>query len=84
LDERCIVCCGDVKCWRHAYTGGSVVILEKASCAMAEEVSCGVIVLGIRSGNKRAGGGADATQATQSKKKNKKKPRNFIKNNNPN
>ena len=64
LDERCIVCCGDVKCWRHAYTGRSVVILEKASCATTEEVSGGVIVLGITSRNISAGGGSDATQST--------------------
>jgi hypothetical protein len=75
LDERCIVYCGDVKCWRHAYTGGRVVILEKAGCAKAAEVSGGVIGLGIRSG---AGGGPDATQASQAKKKKKKKPTNFI------
>jgi hypothetical protein len=84
LDERCIVCCGDVKCWRHAYTGGSVVILEKAGCATVEEVNCGVIGMGITSRNKSAGGGVDATQSTEAKKKSKKKPRKFIKNNTTN
>ena len=71
LDERCFIYCGDVKCWRH-----SVVILEQASCATAEEVSYGVIGLGITSRNISAGGVADATQSTEAKKKIKKKPRN--------
>ena len=79
LDERCFICCGDVKCWRH-----SVVILEQAGCATAEEVSCGVIGLGITSRNISAGGGADATQSTEAKKKRKKKPRKFNKNNTTN
>ena len=76
LDETCIVCCGDSKCWRHRD-----VILEIGGCAKAEEVRGCVIGLGIRSG---AGGCADATQATQKKKKKKKKPRNFVNKNNNN
>ena len=55
LDERCIVCCMDVKCWRHAYTGGSVVVVGGAGGAEVEKVSGGVIGLGVRSGNKPAG-----------------------------
>jgi hypothetical protein len=54
LDERCIVCTMDVRCWRHAYTGGSVVVVGGASGAEVEKVS-GVIGLGVRSGNKLAG-----------------------------
>ena len=76
LDERCFICCGDVKCWRHCD-----VILEQAGCETEDEVSCGVIGLGITSRNISAWRGADATQSTKAKKKTKKKPRKFIKNN---
>lgn len=62
----------------NSYTGGSVVILEKAGCATVEEVSCGVIGMGITSRNKSAGGGVATTQSTEAKKKSKKKPRKFI------
>ena len=53
LDDRCFICCMDVKCWRHANTGGSVVVVTKAVGAEANKVSGGVIGLGIRTGEKR-------------------------------
>ena len=63
LDERCFICCMDVKCWRHANTGGSVVVVTKAAGAEANKVSGGVIGLGIR---------------TVEKKKKKRNPRKLI------
>ena len=81
LDETCFICCGDVKCSRHS----SDMILEKAGCSTAEEVSSCVISMGIKSRNISAGGGvvggADGTQSTQAKKKTKNKSRKLIKNN---
>ena len=61
------------------------MILEKAGCSTAEEVSSCVIGMGITSRNISAGGGvvggANGTQSTQAKKKTKNKSRKFNKNN---
>ena len=69
LDERCFICCMDVKCWRHANTGPSVVVVTKAAGAEANKVSGCVIGLGIRSGEKKK---------KKRKKKKNKNPRKLI------